>query len=148
MQVLRWNKEHPDRKLDLNKDIQFITIPFGSMPVALEQDHVDAVSMIEPFMTQLSEKHKVRVIAPVNYAMPNWPVSFGIVRLDYGEKNVDVLEKYRDAWFEAVNGSKAIKPRRVRLFRNILVCRRTLQNRSFCRIGRRTSKLPSGPPKG
>ena len=35
--------------------------------------------------------------------MPNWPVSFGIVRLDYGEKNVDVLEKYRDAWFEAVD---------------------------------------------
>ena len=103
MQVLRWNKEHPDRKLDLNKDIQFITIPFGSMPVALEQGHADAASMIEPFMTQLSEKHKVRVIAPVNYALANWPVSFGIVRLDYGERNVDVLEKYRAAWFEAVD---------------------------------------------
>jgi NitT/TauT family transport system substrate-binding protein len=103
MQLLRWNKEHPDRKLDLTKDIQFITLPFGSMLVAMEQNRVDAVSIIEPFMTQLTEKHKVRVIAPVSYAMPNWPVSFGIVRLDYGEKNVDVLEKYRDAWFEAVD---------------------------------------------
>ena len=36
------------------KDIQFITIPFGSMPVALEQGRVDAASMIEPFMTQLT----------------------------------------------------------------------------------------------
>ena len=103
MQVLRWNKEHPDQKLDLNKDIQFITIPFGSMPIALEQGRVDAASMIEPFMTQLSQKQKVRVVAPVSYALPNWPVSFGIVRLDYGEKNVDVLEKYRAAWFEAVD---------------------------------------------
>jgi NitT/TauT family transport system substrate-binding protein len=103
MQVLRWNKEHPDRKLDLNKDVQFITIPFGSMPAALQQHRVDAASMIEPFMTQLSQKQKVRVIAPVSYAMQNWPVSFGIVRLDYGENNVDVLEKYRAAWFDAVD---------------------------------------------
>ena len=103
MQVLRWNKEHPDQKIDLNTDIQFMTIPFGSMPIALEQGRVDAASMIEPFMTQLSQKQKVRVVAPVSYALPNWPVSFGIVRLDYGEKNVDVLEKYRAAWFEAVD---------------------------------------------
>jgi NitT/TauT family transport system substrate-binding protein len=103
MQVLRWNKEHPDRKLDLNTDVQFITIPFGSMPAALEQGRVDAASMIEPFMTQLEQKEKVRVIAPVSYALPHWPVSFGIVRLDYGEKNVDVLRKYRAAWFEAVD---------------------------------------------
>ena len=62
MQVLRWNKEHPDRKLDLGADVQFITIPFGSMPIALEQGRVDAASMIEPFMTQLEQKQKVRAI--------------------------------------------------------------------------------------
>ncbi len=107
LQVLRWNKEHPDKKIDINKDIQFITIPFGSMPAALTQGRVDAASMIEPFMTQLSGKSKVRVIAPVSYAMSNWPVSFGIVRLDYGEKNVDVLKKYRAAWYEAVDWIKA-----------------------------------------
>jgi len=38
----------------------------------------------------------------VSYALPNWPVSFGIVRRDYGEKNIDVLQKYRASWFEAV----------------------------------------------
>ena len=27
---------------------------------------------------------------------------FGIVRRDYGEKNIDVLQKYRASWFEAV----------------------------------------------
>jgi NitT/TauT family transport system substrate-binding protein len=102
MQVLRWNREHPDRALDLNRDVQFVTIPFGSMPTALEQRRVDAASMIEPFMTQLSLKQKVRVVAPVSYALPNWPVSFGIVRRDYGAKNVDVLQKYRTSWFEAV----------------------------------------------
>lgn len=107
MQVLRWNKEHPNDKIDLNKDVQFITLPFGSMPAALEQKRVDAASMIEPFMTQLSKKQKVRIIAPVEYAMPNWPVSFGIVRLDYGKKNVDVLEKYRAAWYEAVDWIQA-----------------------------------------
>lgn len=103
MQVLRWNKEHPDQKLDLGTDVQFVTIPFGSMPAALQQGRVDAASMIEPFMTQLREREKVRVIAPVSYALPNWPVSFGIVRSDYAAKNVDVLRKYRAAWFEAVD---------------------------------------------
>ena len=39
--------------------------------------------------------------------MPNWPVSFGIVRLDYAEKNVDVIKKYRAAWFEAVDWIEA-----------------------------------------
>jgi NitT/TauT family transport system substrate-binding protein len=107
MQVLRWNKEHPDQKLDLNTDVQFITIPFGSMPTALEQGRVDAASMIEPFMTQLRQKRKVRIVAPVSYALPNWPVSFGIVRLDYGEKNVSVLEKFLAAWFEAVDWIQA-----------------------------------------
>ena len=107
MQVLRWNKEHPDQKLDLNTDVQFITIPFGSMPVALEQGRVDAASMIEPFMTQLEQKRKVRIIAPVSYAMPNWPISFGIVRSDYGGKNVDILKKYRATWFEAVEWIQA-----------------------------------------
>jgi NitT/TauT family transport system substrate-binding protein len=107
MQVLRWNKEHPDQKLDLNTDVQFITIPFGSMPAALEQRRVDAASMIEPFMTQLQQKRKVRIVAPVSYALPNWPVSFGIVRVDYGEKNLGLLEKYRAAWFEAIDWIQA-----------------------------------------
>jgi len=106
MQVLRWNKENPDRAIDINKDIQFMTIPFGSMPAALEQKRADAASMIEPFMTQLSMRQKVRVIAPVRYAMENWPVSFGIVRRDYGTENPDVLKKYRASWFEAVRWIK------------------------------------------
>jgi len=106
MQVLRWNKENPDRAIDINKDIQFLTIPFGSMPAALEQNRADAASMIEPFMTQLSMRQKVRVIAPVSYAMENWPVSFGIVRRDYSTENPDVLKKYRDSWFEAVRWIK------------------------------------------
>ncbi len=102
LQVLRWNRENPNRALDLNKDVQFVMLPFGSMPTALEKGIVDVASMIEPFMTQLSMKRKVRVVTPVSYALPNWPVSFGIVRRDYGEKNIDVLQKYRASWFEAV----------------------------------------------
>ena len=103
MQVQRWNADHPAQTLDLNTDVQFITIPFGSMPAALEQGRADAASMIEPFMTQLSLQRKVRIVAPVSYALPNWPVSFGVVRLDYGQKNLDVLKAYRAAWFEAVD---------------------------------------------
>ena len=102
MQVQRWNRENPSKALDINNDIRMTLLPFGSMPAALEKGLVDAASMIEPFMTQISLTHKVRVIAPVEYALPNWPVSFGIVRRDYGEKNVDVLQKYRAAWIEAV----------------------------------------------
>jgi NitT/TauT family transport system substrate-binding protein len=107
MQVLRWNRENPTRALDLNKDVQFVVIPFGSMPAALEQSRVDAASMIEPYMTQLSMMRKVRIVSPVSYALPNWPVSFGIVRRDYGQKNIDVLQKYRASWFEAVQWIRA-----------------------------------------
>lgn len=107
MQILRWNKENPGRAIDLNKDVQFVVIPFGSMPAALEKGVVDVASMIEPFMTQLSQKRKVRVISPVGYALANWPVSFGIVRRDFGEKNVDVLQKYRAGWFDAVRWIRA-----------------------------------------
>lgn len=102
MQVRRWNRENPARALDINKDIQMTLLPFGSMPAALEKGIVDAASMIEPFMTQLVMSRKVRVIAPVEYALPNWPVSFGIVRRDYGEKNAEVLRKYQAAWNESV----------------------------------------------
>lgn len=107
MQVGRWNSENPSRPIDLNKDVQMIIIPFGSMPAALERGIVDAASMVEPFMTQLIMKRKVRVIAPVQYALPNWPVSFGIVRRDYGEKNTDVLKKYQAAWNESVRWIRA-----------------------------------------
>lgn len=107
MQILRWNRENPGRAIDLNKDVQFVLIPFGSMPAALEKGIVDVASMIEPFMTQLSQKRKVRVISPVGYALSNWPVSFGIVRRDYGEKNVEVLEKFRAGWFDAVRWIRA-----------------------------------------
>jgi NitT/TauT family transport system substrate-binding protein len=102
MQVRRWNRENPSRALDFDKDVQFIIMPFGSMPAALERGIVDAASMIEPFMTQVTMSRKVRVIAPVEYALENWPVSFGIVRRDFGEKNADVLKKYQAAWNESV----------------------------------------------
>lgn len=107
MQVLRWNRENPSRAIDLNKDVQMLIMPFGSMQAALERGIVDAVSLIEPFTAQIMMKHKVRVIAPVGYALPNWPVSFGVVRRDFGEKNVDVLRKYLAAWNESVSWIRA-----------------------------------------
>jgi NitT/TauT family transport system substrate-binding protein len=107
MQVRRWNKENPARAIDLNKDVQMLIMPFGSMQAALERGIVDAVSLIEPFTAQIMMKHKVRVIAPVEYALPNWPVSFGVVRRDFGEKNADVLRKYLAAWNESVSWIRA-----------------------------------------
>ena len=107
MQVRRWNRENPSRAIDLNEDVRMIIMPFGSMPAALEKGIVDAASMIEPFMTQLTMKRKVRVIAPVEYALPNWPVSFGIVRRDFGEKNAGVVKKYQAAWNESVRWIRA-----------------------------------------
>src|SRR5690606_22564533 len=100
MQIERWNRENPNAKVDGN-DLRLTILPFGSMPAALEKGIVDAASMIEPFSTQLRMKRKVRVISPVAYALPGWPVSFGIVRRDYGAKNIPVLKSYRKAWAES-----------------------------------------------
>jgi len=102
LQVHRWNKEHPDQAIDISRDIHFVTLPFGSMPAALEKGLVDAASMIEPYMTQLVQARKTRIIAPVEYALPAWPVSFGIVLRDYARQHADVVQKYRAAWTESV----------------------------------------------
>lgn len=102
LQVARWNRENPSRTIDLGKDVRMMELPFGSMPAALEKGMVDAASMIEPFSTQLRLARKVRVVAPVEYALPQWPVSYGIVRRDFGAKNVEVVKSYRAAWNEAI----------------------------------------------
>jgi len=103
LQVRRWNKEHPDRAIDINKDIRFVMLPFGSMPAALEKHLVDAASMIEPYMTQLAQARKTRIIAPVEYALANWPVSYGVVRRDYAQQHADVVQKFKAAWTESVH---------------------------------------------
>jgi NitT/TauT family transport system substrate-binding protein len=103
LQVHRWNKEHPGKAIDISRDIHFVTLPFGSMPAALEKGIVDAASMIEPYMTQLAQAHKTRIIAPVEYALPAWPVSFGVVLRDYARQHGDVVQKYRAAWTESVH---------------------------------------------
>jgi NitT/TauT family transport system substrate-binding protein len=102
MQIARWNTENPGRRVDLEKDVRLVEMPFGSMPAALEKGIVDAASMIEPFSTQLRQSRKVRVVAPVEYALAEWPVSFGVVKRDYGAKNIDILKSYRAAWTESV----------------------------------------------
>ena len=102
MQVRRWNQEHPAQAIDITKDMQFVVLPFGSMPAALEKGIVDAASMIEPYMTQLTKARKVRIIAPVQYAIPSWPVSFGVVRRDFAEQNGDTVTRFRAAWKESV----------------------------------------------
>lgn len=102
LQVQRWNRENPSNTIDLEKDVRFIVLPFGSMPGALERNLVDAASLLEPFMTQLSTAQPVRVVAPVEYAMPEWPISIGVAERDYAKKNADALERYKQAWAEAV----------------------------------------------
>lgn len=107
MQAERWNREHPDRRIDLTKDVRIIPIPFGSMPGALERGVADAASMIEPFTTQLMMKRKARVIAPVAYAMPTWPVSYGVVRRDFAAKNPGTVTAYKTAFADAVRWIQA-----------------------------------------
>jgi NitT/TauT family transport system substrate-binding protein len=102
MQVDRWNREHPDQRIDLNKDVRIVTIPFGSMPAALEKGIADAASMIEPYTTQLMMRQQVRVISPVAYAMPNWPVSVGIVRRDFAGAHPKTAAAYKAAWLDSV----------------------------------------------
>ncbi|MGD9946647.1 MAG: ABC transporter substrate-binding protein [Burkholderiaceae bacterium] len=102
LQVQRWNRENPSQQIDMERDIRFVVLPFGSMPGALERNLADAASLIEPFMTQLSMQQPVRVVAPVGYAMPNWPISLGVAERDYARKNAEVLSRYRTAWAEAV----------------------------------------------
>ena len=102
MQVERWNREHPDRKIDLTNDVRFTTMPFGSMLAALERGLVDAASLLEPYTTQMLSRHKIRIISPVSYALEDWPVSLGVARRDFAENHVNTLKAYKATWFEAV----------------------------------------------
>ncbi|MGE0799698.1 MAG: ABC transporter substrate-binding protein [Lautropia sp.] len=102
LQVNRWNREHPNEKIDIERDLRFVVLPFGAMPGALDRNLADAASMIEPFMAQLSMRQPLRVVAPVGYAMPGWPISLAIAERDYARKNGEVLARYKQAWAEAV----------------------------------------------
>ena len=103
MMAKRWNKEHPGRALDVEKDVKLVVMPMPSMPTALEKGLVDAVIIWDPFATAIETTGGLKVITPVAYALPGWPVGFWLITKKVAQDIPDTVVAYREAFYEAAD---------------------------------------------
>ena len=82
---------------------QFVEMPFPEMPAALEQGHVDAAKMAEPFMTRVQEElGAVPVLSsPTRFSaipeMDNLPFGVFAALSEYIDERPEVVEGFQRA---------------------------------------------------
>jgi NitT/TauT family transport system substrate-binding protein len=103
MMARRWSRENPGRAVDLEKDVQLVVMPMPSFPAALEKGIVDAVVPWEPWATAIDMKGGLKVITPVSYALPGWPVGFWLVTKQAALERPEAVVAYREAFYEAAD---------------------------------------------
>lgn len=106
MMARRWSAEHPQNPIDIEKDVKLVVMPMPSMPTALEKGLVDAVVTWEPFATAIDAKGGLKVVTPVEYALPGWPVGFWLITKKVAQDIPDAVVAYREAFYEAVEWIK------------------------------------------
>lgn len=106
MMAKRWAAEHPSRRVDIEKDVKLVVIPMPSMPAALEKGVVDAVVIWDPFATAIDMKGGLKVVTPVSYALPGWPVGFWLITKQVAQERPDAVVAYREAFYEAAEWIK------------------------------------------
>lgn len=110
MMARRWSAEHPNNPVDIEKDIKLVVMPMPSMPTALEKGLVDAVITWEPFATAIDVKLGQKVITPVEYALPGWPVGFWLVTKTVAQERPEAVIAFREAFYEAADWIRKNEP--------------------------------------
>jgi NitT/TauT family transport system substrate-binding protein len=90
------------------KSVQFIEVPFPSMPTALRTKQVDVVAAIDPFSTQIYSTNLGRVIA-WNYVdtIPEQPIGVWFAKGSIVKAKPQVIDAFVKSMKEAVDYLKA-----------------------------------------
>lgn len=78
--------------------VDFVEVPFASMGDALKNGQVDAISLVDPYTTQLVSNGTTKVIS-WNYvdSIPEQPVGAWYARSEFVEKNLEAVSRFNDA---------------------------------------------------
>ncbi len=86
------------------KAVQFVELPFPAMVNALKAKHVDAVSLIDPFTTQMLSSGTGRVLSWTYVdALPGQPTSVWWAKSSFAQQNADTVERFNRSIKEAVD---------------------------------------------
>jgi NitT/TauT family transport system substrate-binding protein len=77
-----------------HEDIEFVEMPFPDMLPALQEGRVDAVHVIEPFMSLGLQQDMRSVLVPYNQTEPGLAIGSYFASDDYIEQNPDVIERF------------------------------------------------------
>jgi len=95
--VLGLKKIIEESGADINK-VEFVEVPFASMGDALKNGQVDAISLVDPYTTQLVSEGTTKVIS-WNYveSIPEQPVGAWYARSEFVEENPEAVSRFYNA---------------------------------------------------
>ncbi|HMJ03656.1 MAG TPA: ABC transporter substrate-binding protein [Conexibacter sp.] len=78
------------------QSVRVLVVPFATMNAALRARRVDAVSQVEPFLTDLVDNTSVNILAGSNVEIqPNLPFATVIMSSRFVEENPDVVRRFQ-----------------------------------------------------
>jgi NitT/TauT family transport system substrate-binding protein len=90
------------------RTVQFVELPFPAMVNALKAGHVDAVSLIDPFTTQVASSGVGRILAWTYVdAIPGQPTSVWWAKTSFATRNADTVERFNKSIKEAIDALNA-----------------------------------------
>jgi NitT/TauT family transport system substrate-binding protein len=84
------------------EDVEFVELPFPEMPAALEQGNVDAVWVVEPFLTIATEAGAEPVAFNFVDAADELTVAMYFTSEQYAAENADAVECFSSAMAESL----------------------------------------------
>ena len=95
--VLGLKKIIEESGADVDK-VEFLEVPFSSMGDALKNGQVDAISLVDPYTTQLVSEGTTKVIS-WNYveSIPEQPVGAWYARSKFVKENPEAVSRFYDA---------------------------------------------------
>ena len=95
--VLGLKKIIEEAGADVDK-VEFLEVPFSSMGDALKNGQVDAISLVDPYTTQLVSEGATKVISWNHVeSIPEQPVGAWYARSEFVEENPEAVSRFSDA---------------------------------------------------
>jgi NitT/TauT family transport system substrate-binding protein len=89
------------------RQVKLLEVPFPEMPVALEEQRVDAALLTEPFLSAVLNQGGTQIDAPSVETLPNFPNGVYVATADYIEGNSDVVDRFARAMNKSLDYAKA-----------------------------------------